>query len=490
MPRSLIHYRRLSLYLQICCWLATLNFPPLVLGVDDFVAGPLFSRLELTLDSGVRTEALGPFFYKQQSESENILAVPPLLSFDLDPAVESEEDDFLYPVMTYRRYGTQYRWQFVQLFSFSGGESPKDLQENRRITLFPLYFQQRSPNPDDNYTAFFPFYGTIKGRLFRDEIFVVMFPLYSQTRRRDMVTDNYLYPIFDVHHGDGLKGWQVWPLVGNEHKDVTMRTNGFGDLEIIPGHDNFFALWPIHFSQDTGIGSENPSRYRADLPFYSLLRSPKRDSTSVLWPFFTWVDDRGQKYREWQMPYPIVVIARGPGKTTTRFWPFFNQAHNDELETDYYLWPLYRYDGIHADPLDYRRTRILIYLYVNMTEKNLATGTRRHRVGLWPLFTREEDFNGDRRLQILALLEPVLSGNTGLERNWSPLWSIWRAESSPKRGMTSQSLLWNLYRYDTAPASRKCSLLFGLFQYQSSPKGKSVRLFYLPIVKTKPVNHQ
>ena len=485
-----MNYRKLSFYLRICSWLAVFSFPMLAFGADDFVAGPLFSRFPLTLDSGSRTEAVGPFFYKKETESEKIWAIPPLLSFDSNSDVDSAENDFLYPVITYRRYGTQYRWQFVQLFSFAGGESPRDLQENRRITLFPIYFQQRSPNPEDNYTAFFPIYGTIKGRLFRDEIFVAMFPLYSQTRRRDMVTDNYLYPIFDVHHGTGVTGWQVWPLVGNEHKDVTMRTNGFGDLEIIPGHDNFFALWPIHFSQNTGIGSENPSRYRADLPFYSLLRSPQRDSTSILWPFFTWVDDRGQKYREWQMPYPVVVIARGPGKTTTRFWPFVNRAHNNELEIDYYLWPIYQYKGIHAAPLDYRRTRILYYLYVNMAEKNLDTGTRRHRVDLWPLFTHREEFNGDRRLQILALIEPVLSANVGVERNWSPLWSVWLAESSPKRGTTSQSLLWNFYRHDTAPAFRSYSLLFGLFQYQSNPKGKCVRLFYIPIAKTKPRDHQ
>ena len=406
-----------------------------------------------------------------------------------DSTADEAEDDFLYPVLTYRRYGTQYRWQLAQVFSLFGGESPPDLQGNRQFTLFPIYFQQRSPNPADNYTALMPFYGHIKNRLFRDEIFVVMFPIYSQTHRRDMVTDNYLYPIFDVHRGDGLRGWEVWPLVGNEHKDVTMRTNGFGEIEIIPGHDNFFALWPIHFSQNTGIGSENPSRYRADLPFYSLLRSPQRDSTSVLWPFFTWVDDRGQKYREWQMPYPVVVISRGPGKTTTRFWPLFSRSHNESLETDYYLWPLYRYDGIHADPLDYGRTRILLYCFVNKKEKNLETGALLHRVDLWPLFTYQQDFNGDQRLQILAPIEPWLPGNVGVERSWSPLWSVWRAETSPKRGTTSRSLLWNLYRCDKAPASRRYSFMFGLFQYQSNPEGEAVRLFYIPIVKTKPANH-
>jgi hypothetical protein len=317
-----------------------------------------------------------------------------------------------------------------------------------------------------------------------------MFPIYSETRQRDVITDNYLFPFFDLRHGAGLRGWQFWPLVGTEHKDVTTQTNGFGETETIAGYDKFFALWPIHFSQNTGIGTEDPSTFRADLPFYSVLRSPQRDSTSVLWPFFAWIDDRGEKYREWEGPYPFVVVARGAGKTVTRVWPLFSRAHNDTLESDYYLWPLYRYDYLHAGALDDRRTRILFYLFVNVTEKNLDAGTGRRRVDLWPLLTYQRDFNGSKRLQILAPIEPMLPNNQGVERNWSPLWSLWRSESNPRTGAASQSLFWNFYRRDTAPASQKWSFVFGLFQYQSNRDVKCVRWFYIPVVKTRSAIHQ
>jgi len=481
---GLLNHRNFGVCLRICSWLVALNSPLIVFGADDFVAGPLFSRFTLTLDSGSRTEAVGPFFFSQKTDSEKIWGVPPLFSFDTDPAVESDEDDLLYPVLTYRRFGTEYRWQLGQLLAFAGGQDPRDFPV-RRFTLFPIYFQQRSPDPKENYTALAPFYGHLQNRLFRDEIFFVLFPIYSETRKRDVVTDNYLYPFFDLRHGDGLHGWQLWPLAGTEHKDVTAQTNGFGEIETLAGYDKFFALWPVHFYQNTGIGTDDPAKFRADLPFYSTLRSPKRDSTSVLWPFFTWVDDRGEKYHEWEGPYPFVVVARGAGKTVTRVWPLFSRAHNDTLESDYYLWPLYRYDYLHADVLDDRRTRVLFYLFVNVAEKNVETGDLRHRVDIWPLFTYHRDFNGDRRLQILAPLEPMLPDNRGVERNWSPLWSLWRSEGSAKLGTTSQSLLWNFYRYDTAPASKKCSLIFGLFQYQSDSRGKCLRWFYLPVVKTK-----
>jgi hypothetical protein len=103
---------------------------------------------------------------------------------------------------------------------------------------------------------------------------------------------------------------------------------------------------------------------------------------------------------------------------------------------------------------------------------------------MWPFFTWHRDFNGNSRLQILAPIEPVVPENSGIERNWSPLWSLWRAENNPKTGAGSQSLLWNLYRSDSTPDSKKISLLFGLFQYQSTGETNRLRLFYIPVMKT------
>jgi hypothetical protein len=456
------------------------SVPSSALAADTLRAGPLFDEFDLTLAPGHRIEALGPFFYSQQRETQRIWAMPPLLSYTCDPGTESKEFDFLYPVMTYDRYGEQYRWQLFQLLSLAGGPTQQETARDR-FTLFPLYFQQRSSDPSENYTALFPFYGHLKHRLFRDEISFVMFPLYSQTRKKDVVTDNYLVPLFSLRHGDGLHGWQFWPLIGNEHKDVTTQTNGFNEIKTVGGHDSFFALWPLFLNDKSGIGTTNEEWQQASLPAYSVLRSPLRDSTTVIWPFFNYTDDREKKYHEWDAPWPLIVFARGEGKTTTRVWPFFSQAHNATLESDFYLWPVYKYNRIHSEPLDSRHARICFFLYSDLTEKNTETQAARRRLDLWPFFIQRRDFNGNSRLQVFAPLEPFLPASKGIERNYSPLWSVWRAEKSPRTGATRQSLLWNLYRRDATPEAKKCSLLFGLFQYQSSPKGKQMRLFYIPM---------
>ena len=447
-------------------------------------AGPLYDEFKLTLALGHRTEAAGPFFYTEQQESQNTWAVPPLLSDMRDPDTESREFHFLYPIMTYNRFGDQYRWQFCQVFSFAGGPTQTEPERNR-FTVFPLYFQQRSSDPSQDYTALLPFYGHLQHRLFRDQIFLVMWPLYCQTRKKDVVTDNYLVPFFDVRHGDGLHGWQFWPLVGTEHKDITTRTNGFGDVTAVPGHESFFALWPLYFNNRSGIGSTNEERQLASLPLYSQLRSPLRDSTTVIWPFFNYVNDRDKQYHEWDAPWPLIVFARGEGKTTSRVWPFFSQAHSPKIESDFYLWPVYKYNHVHSEPLDHRRTRICFWLFSDGTDKNTETGAARRRVDFWPFYLHRRDFNGNSRLQILALLETFVPGSEGIERDYSPLWSLWRSEKNAQTGATSQSLLWNLYRRDAATGDKKCSLLFGLFQYRSGSEGKSMRVFYIPLGRTK-----
>jgi hypothetical protein len=445
---------------------------------DSFSAGPLYDQFSLTLDAGERTEAAGPFFFSQEKDTEQSWGLPPFFSCRKDPVTESAGYDFIYPLLTYEIYGKEYRWEIGELFSFAGSQNQTNVSA-KRFTIFPLYFQQRSPISNDNYTAVVPFYGHLKHRMFRDEVSFVMFPVYGESRKRDIVTDNYLYPLLHLRHGDGLYGWQFWPVVGSEHKDVTTTTNGFGETEIIPGHDQFFALWPLYLWQNNGIGTDDPEKFRASFPLYVISRSPQRDATSVLWPFFNWIDDRDKKYHEWEGPYPFVVVARGPGKTTTRFFPVFSRAHNDTLESDFYAWPIYGYKRVHDGALDWDRTRIFFYLFVDVKERNTETGKARRRMDLLPLFTWHKDFDGNRRLQILAPIEPVLPNNGGVERNWSPLWSLWRAEANPTTGATSQSLLWNLYRRDAAPDSKKCSLLFGLFRYQSDRKETKFRLFGL-----------
>ncbi|TAK99954.1 MAG: hypothetical protein EPO07_10355 [Verrucomicrobia bacterium] len=477
------------------------------------VFGPAFSQFSLTLESGQRTEAVGPLYYRQTTEWGNTLALPPLFSKFEAPDLSRTEIDFAYPLLTYDRDGTEWRWQLFQLLSFDGS-ADQSAHKNRQFTLFPFYFQQLSDDPKQTYHALFPIYGHLQRRLFRSEIDFVLWPLYVKTTRYatintngeaspplgiasswftprsgEVTTYNYVYPFFHLRYGDGLRGWQFWPVTGHELKVVTTKTNSWGDAETIPGHEKRFVLWPFYFDETRGIGSTNIEKQWTLLPLYSQMRSPRRDSTSYGWPFGVIItDDREKKYHEVDALWPLVVFAHGEGKTARRIWPLFSQAHNDTVESDFYLWPLYKYNRLHSGALDRDRTRILLFLYSHVNEKNTETGKAKHRSDFWPLYTHQTDFNGNSRLQILAPLEPILPASKSIARDYSPIWSLWRSEHNPTTHAASQSLLWNLYRHERAGVDKKCSLLFGLFQYQSGATGGNVKLFYLPLgaTKTKP----
>jgi len=446
---------------------------------DEPSAGPLFDEFRLTLTPGQRTEVLGPLFSAQESDSVTERRWTPLFSITKDPIADYIEVDFAYPLLTYDRFGKESRFQIFQWFSFGGGDSSRDTQ-HRLFTLFPLYFQRRSADPSENYTALIPIHGRLVNRLFRDEIKFTLMPLYLQSRKKDIVTDNYVYPFFHLRRGDGLRGWQFWPLLGHEHKEITTRADDWGDTVTVPGHDKWMALWPFFFRSQLGVGSTNPVVETGSLPLFTTTRSPNRDSSTVLWPFFTWTDDREKKYREWDLPYPLIVFARGEGKAGNRVWPFFSRMTNATHESRFLAWPIYKYNKVDAPPFLRERTRWLFFLYSDVREANTDTGAARERHDFWPLFTHRVDMNGNERLQILAPLEPFLPGNKGMERNYSPVWSLWRAENNPKTGARSQSLLWNLYRRDATAESSHCSLLFGLVQREKTSAGSRWRLFHLP----------
>ena len=319
----------------------------------------------------------------------------------------------------------------------------------------------------------------------RDDIQFFMFPIYSVTRKNDVVTYNYFYPIYAERYGDRLMGWQIWPFYGWEVKGVTYATNRWdGQVTPIGGHDRFFAAFPFYTHNWEGLGTTNPAETVAVLPFYARLSSANRDSVSYGWPLgFSKIDDREQKYQERDFLWPLYVRAWGEGKTESRMFPFYSHAHNASIESHWYLWPVYKVNILHAPPLERQRTRILLFLYSDTVERDTNDLRSLRRVDMWPLYSTRREMNGDRRVQVLSVLEPFFPNSSSIPKDYAPVYSLWIWERNAKTGASSQSLLWNLYRRERSDQSKKISILFGLFQYESDFESGWWRLCYFPIGK-------
>jgi hypothetical protein len=448
--------------------------------VDGPHFGPLFDQFSLTLREGTRSETLGPLFGYETAGTSSLLSISPVFSLYRDSSVEQTEGEFLYPLLSFDSFGSEYRFHLFQVIAFAGGESLQG-DGKSRTTIFPFYFRQKAENPDDNYTAVVPFYGRLKNRLFRDRVYFVMLPLYLQTEKRGMVTDNYVFPFFHRRHGAGVTGWQFWPLIGTEHKEITTTTNHWGDAVVSAGYEKLSVLWPFYFNNTLGIGTTNVQDQFVLLPFYANLSASNREFTAYGFPIgFTRIVDREKKYEERGMPWPLVVFADGQGKTTRRVWPLFSNAKTPTLQSKFYLWPVYKYNAVTAAPLHRERTRILLFLYSDLVESNTAQNTALRRRDFWPLFTWRKDHKNNERLQVLSILEPILPNNKSIERMYSPAYSIYRYEKNGANGDRSRSFLWNLYRSERRGEVRRTSALFGLFQREKGPDATKWRVLFVP----------
>jgi hypothetical protein len=109
----------------------------------DPCAGPAWQTFDLTLSPGTRTEIAGPFYYRQQRETEETRAWPPFYSRYTDPVLGSGEINILFPLYSYEYYGDQYRWQFAQMFSHAGGPTPGVAEDARRFTIYAVAEKRR-----------------------------------------------------------------------------------------------------------------------------------------------------------------------------------------------------------------------------------------------------------------------------------------------------------------------------------------------------------
>jgi hypothetical protein len=447
---------------------------------QEFVAGPAYSDFQLTLASGHRIEAMGPLFYSQHADPQTAWGIPPIFTYSHESEAGWTEMDLFYPIANYRRFGSEWHLQLMEMLNFDGGQT-QDGDKTRQFTLFPIYFQQRSSNPALNYTAFVPFYGHLVNRLFRDDAKFIMLPFYLQTRKRDVVTDNYFFPFFHRRHGDHLTGWQAFPIVGKEHKAPTLRTNNLDEVETVGGYERTFYGWPSYVKAVSGVGTTNVETRLTLIPFYSEMRSPLRDETYYGWPFgYTKIDDLQKGFKERALFWPFFVKIDGTVHER-RVFPFYSHAQGTNAENRYYMWPTYVRHHQKSKTFDRVNTRILFFLYTDNVETNTLGGGEVHRADFWPFYAFRRDLSGDRRLQVFAPMEPFFANNRAMAREYSPLWAVWRWEKNGKTGATSQSLLWNLYRREKTGNDKKFSLLFGIIRYQSTAEGRTWRLFWLPM---------
>jgi hypothetical protein len=456
-------------------------------GEGDFGLGPLLSiEDDKTQESQEQEiEALGPFITSKRTDKTSEFGFRPFFYLVEDRERDSTEFEFLYPIATYDRREGSWGFQFLlYILSYESNKKASSFRE-KEFTLFPLIFAKSAERKEDSYFALFPIYGRIKNKLAKDEINFFLFPLFLQTKSGETTNYSFLWPIFSYYTGGGQEGFRFWPFFGYRKKEGML--------------DEKFALWPIYVSREWVFFGEERRSFSI-FPFYSTLQSPQRTQTTYLWPFLNHLVDKKEGIERWDVPWPLINFTRGD-KRENRVFPLYAIKIDGKDEEGFFLWPLYRYSTLLLG--DHRRTKksVLFFLYSDIKEEpTVEDGRNGRKIDVWPLFSYRRDTKGNRSFHLLSLLEPFLSGNKGIERNYSSFWRLYEWKED-KDGRRVHSFLWNTFRseryeeklkidfrpiipifsYKDSGDKSKVYFFGGLFGYKSDQDKKTIRLFFVPI---------
>lgn len=445
-------------FVSVCviAWLLFYSASPVLAATSDGEAPKLwtFSPIfEYRTDPALDYKSLnvfGPILKYERTEHATSRALRPLFFLSSEDEREALQLDILFPLFTYRHDDEIISYRLFFIINYYSNKNNDYNQSN--FSLFPLLFYKNDEETPRQY-AFFPFIGRYKNWLKRDEVNYVLFPLYSHTKRQGTHVDNYLWPFFARISGDtpDETGLKVWPLFGYSKKPGVYRKSMF--------------MWPFWMSEDLQLNTREPISIRYSFPFYLYSETPSESRRTLLWPFFSYIDDRKKGYTEWNFPWPLLSYSRGEYQHGYRALPIISDMTGAGRRTRHFLWPILKLEEHKIDTLVQQRTRVLFLLYTDLDEREIgAEQSRRHRTLLWPLFGYRHE-KGVSHVYSLALLEPIFQQSDGLIRNWSPLWRIYQRKWD-RQGNSVHSVLWNLYWHERSREGVAWEL-FPLFSYRN-----------------------
>jgi len=400
-----------------------------------------------------------PFYERMDATNEmSFLAVRPFYSHVDDPSTERWRKDYLWPLYTQKGFKEEQYRRFL-FFGYSQDFSKDD--DRHRTWVLPFYYQGVDAH-GEGYFAVFPFGGTIHEFLGRDKITFAAFPLFGKSQVNDVQTTTVFWPIYSRSHGEKVDRLRVWPL--------------YGQSELKGEFQKKLVLWPMYTSVKY-TNERNPGGGFVLLPFYGQIKTERADNYWLVPPFFRYMTSEEQ----WIVHAPWPFIQMADGEMYKRIvWPFYGKKSLGTLTRQYIAWPLiWNNQTEYARHTQYRR---LIVPFISSQKDVVTTKTDTYEVGdvasrywkIWPLMSWERK-DGNSRFRALELWP--LRNTPGVERNWAPLWTLYRRMNT--EGEVGHHLLWGLYRQIKSPEEFEWSLLKGFAGYKKTETSRCYRILFM-----------
>jgi hypothetical protein len=435
---------------------------------------PLFQYTSDPIKGEKEIDGLGPFFLWRKDLHQSQWGIRPLLYWTKEQAAPLLRLEFIYPFGKYEAKEGEKKGYLAPLSLFR--EETFDGKRKWDFQFFPFFIGKTVKEKD--YFGLFPFFGTLLDRYGKEEIRFYLWPLYEESTSEGVHTTNLLWPFFSFTEGEKKRGYRFWPFYGQREEFGVSQTE--------------FITWPIYLKQRKRMDTDDPIDEWMLFPFYVSKESKRFESKTYLWPFFSHTRDRFGGFEQWDFPFPFFQSLKGENLRGIRIFPLYGHKVKGGMRKTFILYPLYQADEDQIGNVREKTTRILLLsrIRTGQTDQDMK---RERSLRIWPFFEYERGKTGYSRFSFFYLFP---FKDEGFERNWFPLFRIFRWERDPQRGI-SANLFWGFYKRVKKEGTdswevahlvglkreegwKRLSFLKGLFQYQSDERTADLRLFYLP----------
>lgn len=410
---------------------------------DRVELGPFYSERPLIQEKGSEWSVLWPLLDGYRGESVKQVGFRPLFNLRREFREGREghvnEIQALWPLVLYRETEgpKQKVLRFFPLFSHRDYLHPDGRQETD-TAFFPFLLSGRSSDRGENYFALFPLAGSVRGLFGKDQIRFLLFPLYADSTEGEHRSWHVLWPFFRYSSGGGKSSFRFWPVVGRKQKE------GW--------YDKTFVLWPFFARVRERLGSEHPLDSWFFLPFYGRQQTAFGKIQYFLYPFFSYQRSErpGNRFQEWNGPWPFFRIARGDRYRKTYLWPFWGtEQRGGDYSRQFIAYPIYSYSG-YRSPGRVNERRYLLPFFWSWSLKDEQAQREEHFTKLWPLASWSGSKRGE---QAVSLLSPLwFRDPDGFERNYGPLWTLYRYRRGALSGAGQHRMLWYAWE-ESGPVS-------------------------------------
>ncbi len=380
--------------------------------------------------------------------------------------------------------------------------------------IFPFVLYGVSTDEKDRYLHVWPFGGTIKGKLATDSITTYVFPgialfflypvssyyvlamylvaslvpVYVHYTSKDYDAHGILWPLIQWGKSTVRDDVRVMPFYAHSKKKDFYDTYSYGLLYNVRreyiGNDTLHTIFFV--------------------PFYARrwLESGKAESSSLLWPFFSWGYNDKHGNQEINFPWPFVQIrdCDDPYIYKRIFFPFYGK-YIERNSTTFFITPLYFVLEKQSEWYESRYSiyGILFWYFArDYKREHQRYGTHWRFYKLWPLFHYEYNNRGDSSFALLSLLP--FRDEEGYERLYQPFFSIVEYSSQSNGDKRFGLLLrtyfqsWNdtyfamkipfIISYSQKDNSlQHISLLLSFFSYTNDDVIKELRIGWIPVYR-------